>query len=84
MQLDNSKISSTSNTDGSTTTNSNAEQQAGIQAIDTFGNAGQNLINDFVNLKPTITIDQGTRVNVFVNRDLIFPVNIGNQVKFVH
>ena len=81
--IDNKKTSTTTNTDGSTTTNSDAEQQAGIQAIDTFGNAGNNIINSFLNLKPTITINQGTRVNVFVNRDLIFPANMVGQVKFV-
>lgn len=74
---------STKNTDGSTTTNTSATQQAGIKAIDLFGNAGTNLVNGFLNLKPTITIDQGTRVNVFVNRDLVFPPGFASTVQMV-
>ncbi len=81
--LDTSKRTSTTNTDGSTTTTSSATQEAGVRAIDMFGNAGQNLVDGFLNLKPTLTIDQGTRVNVFVNRDLIFPANLVGQVKYV-
>lgn len=82
-QISDSDISSTTNTDGSTTRNTNATQEAAVRAIDMFGNTGQNLLDGFLNLKPTITIDQGTRVNVFVNRDLIFPANLVGQVKFV-
>ena len=81
--IENDNFSSTTNTDGSTTRNTNAKQEAAVRAIDMFGNTGQNLLDGFLNLKPTITIDQGTRVNVFVNRDLIFPANLVGQVKFV-
>lgn len=73
----------TQNTDGSTTTNTSATQDAGVKAVDMFGDAGTNLVNGFLNLKPTITIPQGTRVNVFVNRDLVFPAGIASTVKMV-
>lgn len=79
----NNNNSTTQNTDGSTTQNITAKDQAAIQAIDMFGNTGENLINGFLNQRPTITIDQGTRVNVFVNRDLIFPRSVAGQVKII-
>ena len=78
------RTTTTTNTDGSTTTNSDATNEAALQAVDLFGNAGQNLLNGFLNMRPTATIDQGTRINVFVNRDLVFPGNLGNnQIKFI-
>jgi type IV secretion system protein VirB10 len=73
----------TTNTDGSTTSNSSATHDAALSAVDLFGNAGKNLVDGFLNLKPTITIDQGTRVNVFVNRDLIFPANMGSEIRMI-
>lgn len=81
--LEEDKISETTNTDGSTTRNSTASQEAGIKAVDLFGNAAENLIQDFINQKPTITIDQGTRVNVFVNRDLLFPEELIGSIKVI-
>ena len=83
-QLDPQTSKTTTNTDGSTTKETTATQEAGLKAIDLFGNAGTNLVNGFLNLKPTITIDQGTRVNVFVNRDLVFPAGMSSSVQMIH
>ena len=83
-QLDDSESQQTTNTDGSTTRSSTATNDAAVEAVDLFGNAGSKLVEGFLNLKPTIMIDQGTRVNVFVNRDLIFPAGLSsNSVKII-
>jgi type IV secretion system protein VirB10 len=81
--LDNSEASETTNTDGSTTRSSTATNTAAVQAVDLFGSAAQNLIDGALNINPTITISQGTRVNIFVNRDLIFPGELLNQVQII-
>ena len=78
-----SDIQETTNPDGSSTRNTNATNEAALEAIDLFGNAGKNLVNGFLNLKPTISIDQGTRVNVFVNRDLVFPSSMSGEVRVI-
>ena len=75
--------STTTNSNGSTTSQNSSTHDAALKAVDLFGSAGTNLVNGFINLKPTITIDQGTRVNVFVNRDLVFPANLVDEVKFI-
>ena len=82
-QLDPDQQQQTTNTDGSTTRTTSSTQEAGMEAVDIFGTAGNKLVEGFLNLKPTITIDQGTRINVFVNRDLIFPAGMGSSVKII-
>ena len=63
----------TQRTDGSTTTSGSAGSAAASTAVAQFGNIGRDVVNNLLDLRPTITIDQGSRINVFVNRDLIFP-----------
>ncbi len=83
-QLDPSTQTETTNTDGSRTRTTTATQEAGREAVDLFGAAGNKLVEGFLNLKPTITIDQGTRINVFVNRDLVFPSGLAaNSLKII-
>ena len=38
-----------------------------------LGGTTDTFMSQFLDLGPTILVDQGTPVNVFVNRDLIFP-----------
>ncbi len=81
--IEDDRITETTNTDGSTTRSTSSKHEAAVRAVDLFGNAGKNLVDGFMNLKPTITIDQGTRVNVFVNRDLVFPTNMTGEVRII-
>ncbi len=81
--IDDSEASSTTNTDGSVTTNADTTTEAGIQAVDLFGSAAENLIDGALNISPTITIQQGKRVNIFVNRDLVFPSQLINDVQII-
>lgn len=81
--LDDEDSITTTNTDGSTTRSSSATNEAGVRAVDLFGSAAENLIDGALNINPTITISQGTRVNIFVNRDLIFPGELLNQVRII-
>jgi len=83
--ISNSDSTTTSNTDGSSTTTSSSpgKDAAVLQAVDLFGSAGSNLIDGALNTNPTITIEQGTRVSIFVNRDLVFPSELINQVQII-
>lgn len=63
----------TNNTDGSTTTTATSAQQAAGNSVQNLGNVTRRVVEDMIDIRPTVTIDQGTRVNVFVNRDLTFP-----------
>lgn len=72
--------STTSNTNGNTTTTSTPAQQAAATAVTDFGATAKEVVQRIVDVRPTITIDQGTLVNVFVNRDLTFPSNLGGGV----
>jgi type IV secretion system protein VirB10 len=63
----------TNNTDGSTTTTATAAQQAAGTAVQNLGETGKSVVDNMIDIRPTVTVDQGTRVNVFVNRDLTFP-----------
>lgn len=63
----------TTTPEGNQTTNATPTQQAAGQAVSQLGSAGKTIVERLTDVRPTITIDQGTIVNVFVNRDLTFP-----------
>lgn len=77
--------STTTSTDGNTTSSQsgNPADLAVLDAVENVSNVGEDLIGDLAGLKPTIYVHQGTRIKVFVNRDLIFPKTDGAGVTFI-
>ncbi len=71
-KLSNQNNTTTTNSSGTTTTGS-AAAPAGSAALNTIGNVSKDVVNTLLDLRPTITVDQGTKINIFVNRDLTFP-----------
>lgn len=67
------ETTTTTNSDGSSSTTGDATSSATIEASNRFGSVAEGYLRRFINVQPTILVDQGTPVNVFVNRDLIFP-----------
>lgn len=65
-------VSETSNPDGTRTTSGKASDRALTESVQNFGNTIKSVAGDLVSVKPTMTIDQGTRLKVFVNKDLFF------------
>lgn len=49
------------------------------QAVSDLGSKVQSIARDLVNVSPRITIDQGTRIKVFVNKDIYFPAEINEE-----
>ena len=68
--------STTTNANGNTTTTATPAQQSAASAVSDFGSTAKQVVQRIVDIRPTITIDQGTLINVFVNRDLTFPNNL--------
>lgn len=62
----------TSNGTGSTTTG-DAATTATTNALNRLGSVTDGFIQRFLAVQPTILVDQGTPVNVFVNKDIVFP-----------
>lgn len=75
----------TTNTDGSTTTNDNstATDKAYDEAVDNISSIGKDVMEKTMDMPPTITINQGTSLKVFVKRDLIFPGRSANLTRLV-
>ncbi len=71
------------NTSGSTTTSGKPTDFAVVEAVEDFGDVIKDISTDIVTLKPTITVDQGTRLKVFVNKDVKFPDAFTSQVRFI-
>lgn len=74
----NTPITTTASTNaatGITTTSSTStfQQQQLKESEDKFNEIMSKAIQDSFSVAPTIFIDQGTEVNIFVNRDLVFP-----------
>lgn len=66
-----------------TTATTTPTQQAINQQTQNLGNTTQDLAKQFTTAKPFITLDQGTLVSVFVNRDILFPKNLSDNVRVV-
>lgn len=71
-KLTNQGSTTTTNSTGTTSTGS-AAAPAGAAAVASIGSVSKDVINTMLDLRPTITVDQGTKINVFVNKDLVFP-----------
>jgi type IV secretion system protein VirB10 len=76
-------LSEKENTSGSVTTSGSPSDIAVVESIGDFGDVVSNVASEVVDLRPTITIDQGTRMKVFVNKDLKFPSIFQSDVVFI-
>lgn len=72
-ELNGNSTRTTTTGNGSTTTTSDATTEAIIDSTQRLGRVTEGYLSRFINIQPTILVDQGTPVNVFVSRDLIFP-----------
>ena len=66
--------------DTTTTTTTTGSQTSGdaattatTNALNRLGSVTDSFIQKFISVPPTILVDQGTPVNVFVNKDIVFP-----------
>lgn len=69
----------TRNTDGSSTTTGSSGAGAAEDAVSNIGNVAESIVRNNIDLRPTIILDQGSRINVFVQRDLVFDASAGNS-----
>ncbi|MBM3617254.1 MAG: TrbI/VirB10 family protein [Alphaproteobacteria bacterium] len=81
--LDDGGTSSTNTSDGTTTSSGTAGSQAVLTGINDFSDTTEQILKDILDQEPTITVDQGTRIKVFVNRDLIMPPAVLEQLKII-
>ena len=63
----------TNSPQGGSQTSGDAATTATTNALNRLGSTTDSFIQRFLNVQPTILVDQGTPVNVFVNKDLVFP-----------
>ena len=68
---------------GGTTTTSSPTATAMQTAVQTIGEVGKSIVGSTLNLQPTIYIDQGEKINIFVNKDLVFPYGINGETDFI-
>ncbi len=67
------QTSTTNSAIGGTTQSGDGATTATVNALNRLGSTTDSFLQRYMNLRPTILVDQGTLVNVFVNRDLVFP-----------
>lgn len=71
----------TTNNATGTSTTGDAASTATVDALNRLGSTTDSYLQKLIGVSPTILVDQGTPVNVFVNRDLIFPSElVGTRV----
>lgn len=80
----NTSTTVTNNSNGQTTTSSTSpSKQAVEQATQNLGNTMQSYVQENFIVKPYVSIAHGTRVKVFVNKDLLFPGNSAGGVNII-
>lgn len=70
------ETTTTTSTTGSQTSGDGATT-ATTNALNRLGSITDGFLQRFISVPPTILVDQGTVVNVFVNRDVVFPSDVG-------
>lgn len=73
----------TNNSQGGSTTTSSATGTAMQQAVTNIGDIGKQVVGSALGLAPTISVDQGTPVNIYVNKELEFPPSVTASLDFV-
>ena len=58
-------------------------QQASKQAFTDISAAAKNMMGQ-QQFQPTVTIDQGTKIKIYVNKDYVFPKDAINSTKVIH
>lgn len=53
------------------------------EAVANMAGTAQTVLGGLIDARPLITVDQGTPVNVFVNKDLEFPDEVTQRIKLV-
>lgn len=81
--VDDEGTTTTRSANGDITTSSTSTSQASANSIANIGGVARRILDNVIDIRPVIEIDQGTRINVMVNRDLIFPSTILQQTTFV-
>jgi type IV secretion system protein VirB10 len=66
-----------------TTTQASTPQQAASQGAQRIGEIGGKVASQLLDVRPRITIDQGTPVSIFVQNDLIFPDDIAGGSRVI-
>lgn len=69
--------STTNSAFGGTTQSGEGATGATANALNRLGSTTDSFLQRYLNLSPSILVDQGTPVNVFVSRDLVFPGGYG-------
>ncbi len=78
----NQQSTTTNNGTGSTTTES-PTATAMQTAVQNISNVGNSIVNNVLNITPTVFIDQGTPIEIFVNRDLDFPPELTQSSSYI-
>jgi len=73
----------TTTSGGGTTSTSSPTSTATQTAVQNIGTIGQSIVGSTLNLSPTIHVDQGTEIRIFVNKDLLFPDSVTGESQFI-
>jgi type IV secretion system protein VirB10 len=69
---------------GDATTSGSVAATSTQAAIADFGSTVKDITQKLINVTPRITVDQGTQIKVFVNRDIKFPPEYFNNIKLIY
>ncbi len=81
--LDPEGSTTTQNTDGATTQSTSSVDTAITEGVTGIGAVSRQVVGGLLDARPSITVDQGTPLKVYVNRDLEFPGETVSRVRII-
>lgn len=70
-------------TDGTFTSSGGSTTQTTVDAASRIGAVGSKIVDNILDLRPRVTVDQGTPIKVFVNQDLVFPRDLVSGTRMI-
>ncbi len=77
------QVTTSQNTDGSQTQTGSPTALAVQESVQNMGSTAARVLGGLIDARPLITVDQGTPVNIFVNKDLEFPDAVTSRIKLI-
>ncbi|ETO91954.1 MAG: type IV secretion system VirB10 domain protein [Candidatus Xenolissoclinum pacificiensis L6] len=78
--FDDTKIQTSTETDGSTTTVGNIAASLAVEGVEDLTDTLEELVERYEDSKPTILVHQGAKLKVFIAQDIVFPKRIYKNV----
>ncbi len=81
--LDTPETSTTQSPEGASSQQGSPTATAVNESVENIGSAAATIVGGLLDARPSITVDQGTPIKIFVNQDLEFPDTVSQNIRII-